>query len=323
MSNTTFYYSNNTSSTSSDTTLTLVSYSVPSGEDLISVDVGSIVTAIGEQCFYDTYHLETINFSNTSNVLSIGDFCFQNSGITSITIPSSVTTLGNGVLWNCSSLNTISYVSPSTITSIENITDTQNLTVNFYSTPSAPNPPLPATGVYNTSLYQGSPSFNYFSASCYNINTLILTLKDNQEQYIKIQDLKKNDLIKTYKNGYRPIKLIGKNSFVNNPSIFHSCMYYYNDLFITGGHSILVDEIDNKPKEYELWYNNKNKIEDKYLKLCCDDERFIKINSNDEFTVFHLVLEGDEKQYGIYVNESLLSETTTENNFHNQGFIEL
>ena len=245
--------------------------------------------------------------------------------MTSILIPSSITNIGNGTFINCSTLTTITYVNPSVIsTSTRNISNVNDITVNFSSPSSAPNPPSTATGVYRTSLYVGtSPTFNYFSASCYNINTLILTLKDNQEQYIKIQDLKKNDLIKTYKNGYRPIKLIGKNSFVNNPSIFHSCMYYYNDLFITGGHSILVDEIDNKPKEYELWYNNKNKIEDKYLKLCCDDERFIKINSNDEFTVFHLVLEGDEKQYGIYVNEGLLSETTTENNFHNQGFVEL
>ena len=309
----------------------------------ITIPTNATFTTITASCFQDCTSLTSITIP--SNVTNLNQSSFKNTGLTSITVPTSITTMGlscfqsctsltsiiipssvvsigSACLTDCGILSSITYNNPSGITFVGGgLTNVNNIIINFYSTPSAPNPPSPATGVYNTSLYSGTSTiFNYFAASCYNIDTLILTLKDNKEQYIKIQDLRKNDLIKTYKNGYKPIKLIGKNVFVNNSSIFHCCMYSYKNLFITGGHSILVDE---EPKENEHWYNCNYKIMDKYFKLCCDGNRFNKIDSNVEFTVFHLVLDGEETQYGIYINEGLLSETTTESNFYKSGFIEL
>jgi hypothetical protein len=312
MSVTTFYYSNSTTSTSTDTTLTAASYSVPSGFNLTRVDVGTAVTTIGNDCFFLKSSLATVNFLNTSTVSSLNIRCFAGTGLTSIEIPNSVTSIGSNILRSCNSLTTIKYLNPSAITATSDITDVNNLTVQFYSTPSAPDPPVPANGVYNTTRYTGTgETFQYFSAACYNIDTLVLAFKDNQEQYVKIQDLRKNDLIKTYNDGYRPIKLIGKSVITNNPSCPRLCMYHYNGLYITGGHSILVDEFCRK------------KIEDKYLRLCCDDKRFEKITNNDNYTVFHLVLEGEKSRYGIYVNNGILSETIKEEVFLEYNFTEI
>ena len=46
-----------------------------------------------------------------------------------------------------------------------------------------------------------------------------------EEEYIPIEHLKKGDLVKSYKHGYKKIDLIGKNIMINNPKHFSKCMY--------------------------------------------------------------------------------------------------
>ena len=46
---------------------------------------------------------------------------------------------------------------------------------------------------------------------CFNQGTKILCCNKNlKEEYISIENLKKGDLVKTYKHGYKKIDLIGK-----------------------------------------------------------------------------------------------------------------
>jgi len=58
--------------------------------------------------------------------------------------------------------------------------------------------------------------FNNISSLCYEKNTLILVLENDTEVYKKICELKVGDTVKTYKHGYKNIKLI--NSFKYNPA---------------------------------------------------------------------------------------------------------
>ena len=57
---------------------------------------------------------------------------------------------------------------------------------------------------------------------CFNEGTKILCYPDI---YKPIEELKKGDLVKSFKHGFRPIDLIGKNIMVNNPKEPFQCMY--------------------------------------------------------------------------------------------------
>ena len=155
--------------------------------------------------------------------------------------------------------------------------------------------------------------------SCYNKGTDILCLVDNIEKYVKIENLKIGDLVKTYKNGYNEIELIGKQIFRNNINKNTQCMYKIDDLIVSGGHFMLVDKKPDTETDPDF-YNLDLKIKDKYCLLACDYEKAIKIMDSEIYTIYHLVLKGDDLQYGIYVNNGLLSESTTKKNFIASNF---
>jgi hypothetical protein len=62
-------------------------------------------------------------------------------------------------------------------------------------------------------------------------------------------------------------------------------------------------------------YGFKTKISDKYLALACFSDEFEKIENNELYNVYHLILENNNKteQFGIYANDGILTETMTEN----------
>jgi hypothetical protein len=208
------------------------------------------------------------------------------------------------------------------------------MTVNFYLTQSAPNAPPVTTGtVYNTSLYNSSSSFNYFAQPlCFNEGTKILTLnKQWLEEYIPIENLKSGDLVKSYKHGYRKIDLIGKQTMINNPDINQYCMYkmkktdkngLLEDLTVTWGHSILVDELNEYKEENDKLFNGTTpKIDDKYLLLAGVSNDFIKEENKNMYTYYHFTLENngdDDERFGIWAN-GILTETPSKNYFTNYG----
>jgi sporulation protein YlmC with PRC-barrel domain len=157
---------------------------------------------------------------------------------------------------------------------------------------------------------------------CFKKDTKILCFKENKEIYIPIQNVKKNDLIKTSKNGYLRVNFIGK-SIIQNPSNnkrtldrLYKCSKenYPNlieDLFITGGHSILVDSLTEieKQKTNEIW-DKLQKTDDKYRLMVSIDEKSEPYQQQGEFTIYHIALENQDHygNYGIYAN-GLLVET--------------
>ena len=162
--------------------------------------------------------------------------------------------------------------------------------------------------------------------TCFNEGSLILTLnKFGKEQYIPIQNIRKGDLIKTLLNGYISVNMIGK-SIINNPThnkrikdrlyILKPSNYteLFEDLIITGCHSILVDTITHTEwqKTIEL-IKNIYITDKKYRLIACIDNRSIPYDVSGNHTIYHLALENDDyyMNYGIYAN-GLLVETTSQ-----------
>ena len=89
------------------------------------------------------------------------------------------------------------------------------------------------------------------------------------------------------------------------------------DIILTGGHSILVDELTENEQLNNNKYNFNSTIEDKKLLLVSSSNNFEQLQNDVQYELCHLVLENDNihERYGIYINEHILSETCSEFNF--------
>ena len=164
-------------------------------------------------------------------------------------------------------------------------------------------------------------------ASCFNSDTVICCLINGQEVNVPITEMKTGMLVKSYKYGYRRVKLIGKNDMINDITKPENCMYVKykeaerpemsrmtNDLTVTGAHYMLLDNQVGK-----LNY----KLDGKFMVQACFLPDFHQVNNNETYTYYHLILENDgdkNKRYGIYAN-GLLTETPTEEQFLKHGYI--
>lgn len=199
------------------------------------------------------------------------------------------------------------------------------------------------TGVYNngtdllTILPNSSSFYVYPSAPCFLEGTKVLTLIYGKDEYVPIETLQKGDLIKTTRDGYKKIELIGKGD-IQNPATsdrienrLYKCSpesypELKEDLYITGCHSILVDTITDKQREETMNHLGKIYITDKkYRLMACVDERAEPWNSKGLYNIWHIALENaDEKMnYGIYVNGGLLVETCSINILKNHSNLKI
>ena len=163
--------------------------------------------------------------------------------------------------------------------------------------------------VFGMAIGYDATAVDPLTITCFCKGTEILCITD-KEEYIKVEDLKINTLVKTYKNESKKIVSIYKTIYKNDTSYHQICKIsnyknQTNDLYLTGGHSILVDELSEteKSKTLEYW-NEYKKINDKYLLLSCVNDNIVKIDDEDDYEVYHIVLDNDDElgQYGIYAN---------------------
>jgi len=167
------------------------------------------------------------------------------------------------------------------------------------------------SGIYIASLSSPPPCFLYDSK--------ILTDKG----YIPIQNLRKGDLVKTLKDDFKPIDIIGKRDIVHTAipvrlkeQLYRCTKEQYSelteDLIITGCHSILVDNFDSdKQRERVVQVNGDAYVTDgKYRLPACVDDRTRIYEKPGNYTIYHLALENEHYtgNYGIYAN-GLLVET--------------
>ena len=188
------------------------------------------------------------------------------------------------------------------------------------------------TNTLTAPLYTIATPTSIPDPSCFNEGTKILCLNTNfQEEYIPIENLRKGDLVKSYKHGYRKIELIGKNPMINNPEKFNACMYkmektedngLLEDLIVTGGHSILVDNLGEYKEENDKIFGGIQMIDDKYLLLSAVSKDFKKLEHTHLYTYYHFILENngnDTERFGVWAN-GVLTETTCKQDFMNHTY---
>ena len=159
---------------------------------------------------------------------------------------------------------------------------------------------------------------------CFKEGTKILCLKDDVEQYIEIEKLRKGDLVKTLKHEYVSINLIGYSEIYNSGDderienrLYKCSKSEYpelnEDLIITGCHSILINHITPEQVDKTIKMLDRIYITDgKYRLMACIDDRAETYKEKGRFTVWHLALDNTDyyMNYGIYAN-GLLVETTS------------
>ena len=178
------------------------------------------------------------------------------------------------------------------------------------------------------------------SSPCYLEGTKILCRINNGLSYISIEDITIGTIIKTYKRGYKRVIHIGKCQIKKEPIVGTSNLNklyilekdkfpkLFQNLYITGAHSILVNNLPSKVKSLLTFANRVPNIEDKFLlpafannkcRLVAPEELIYSTNtskSSTYHTVYHLVLENNNKykNYGIWAN-GILSETLSIHNY--------
>jgi hypothetical protein len=254
----------------------------------VSVEVGTICDSIESGCFRDSVSLKIFRIKDPRKLISIG----------------------NDIFVGCNPMTVIFDFTPNE---------------NFLN---------PVCRKLKAEFPEGS--IFIYDPFCFNEGTKILSLnKQLEEEYISIENLRKGDLVKSYKHGYRKVDLIGKNVMINNPELFTSCMYkmektdengLLEDLIITGGHSLLVDDLGSFKEENDKLFSGETlRIDDKYLLLAGVSSDFVKLDNTDKYTYYHFVLENngdDEERFGVWAN-GVLTETPSKNFLLQREYIPL
>ena len=163
---------------------------------------------------------------------------------------------------------------------------------------------------------------------CFKEDTKILAM----DGYKKIQELKDGDFVKTVSNGYVEIEKIASKLFTHNGDTerIKNQLYIckkdnyselFEDLVITGCHSILVDEfVDEEQKENVIRINGDTYITDDYYRLpACVDNRAVVYDKTGEYFIYHFALKHKDSfmNYGVYAN-GLLVESCSMHNLKKQ-----
>jgi len=158
----------------------------------------------------------------------------------------------------------------------------------------------------------------YVPPPCFLKGSKILTNRG----YIPVEQLYPGDLVKTVEHDYKRIEMIGYSQIYNpaNTERTKNRLYrcakskypsLFEDLIITGCHSILVGEFKEGEREKTEDVLGKIYVTDhKYRLPACVDKRADTYEVEGTFTIYHLALENDDyyMNYGIYAN-GLLVET--------------
>ena len=333
--------------TFSNTVLTLGDFAFQGCTGLTSVVIPNSVTFLGNGCFAQCSGLTSMILGNS--IITIDQNCFDScSSLTSIIIPDSVVNIGvqcfifctaltSVILGNsvsflaqqafefCSALTTLTFKNQNALTfaGVIIFIGTPAMTVTYKNTPNQA--ALNAVSLNLQSQFTEGTIFIYEEASCFLDGTLILSYVDDKEQYIRIEELSKGMLVKTFKHGYKPIFGIIKTQFYNCKNKeyqLYECsnIHYpevFQNLYITGNHSILVDKVTEKQREECIKSMGRFFVTDGKGRLMAHlDERAVPYNIKGVCNIYHIALEHENntKNYGIYAN-GLLVETTSKRNF--------
>ena len=166
----------------------------------------------------------------------------------------------------------------------------------------------------------GVLDFTLPEAPCFLEGTKILCFENNQEVYRAVESLRKGDLVKTIYNGYMPVCMMGTTSIYNPGNDYRIANRLYKcpkekyptlfeDLYITGCHSILVPSMSDDEWEITKAVNGNVYVTDNHFRLlACADENAEPFNKEGFMNIYHIALEHNDicMNYGIYANGLLV-----------------
>jgi hypothetical protein len=155
---------------------------------------------------------------------------------------------------------------------------------------------------------------------CFLEGTKILCFENNEEVYRPVESLRKGDLVKTIYNGYMPVCMMGTTSLYNPGNDYRVANRLYKcprekyqtlfeDLYITGCHSILVPSMTDDQWENTKAVNGNIYVTDNHFRLiACADEKAEPFNKEGFMNIYHIALEHHDicMNYGIYANGLLV-----------------
>jgi hypothetical protein len=174
-------------------------------------------------------------------------------------------------------------------------------------------------------------------APCFLEGSEILCLVDDKEVYVPVENLQKGTLVKTSLDGYKKVEAIGKKGIWNpeTPERIQQRLYkltpakypeLQKDLFLTGCHSILVDELTEYQRQKSIEELERIFVTDrKYRLIACVDQRAEPWQSQGAYVVWHFALESENVRtnYGVYANGGLLVESCSINYLQNRSNMRL
>jgi len=298
---------------------------------LTSITFPSSLTSISSGAFYNCTGLTSIDLSGCTSLTSINNYAFYNClGLTSITFPSSLGTIGSSAFQICTNLSAAYFngLSMPTLSS-DSFTTIANPSTAYY---------LPGVDQTSLTAFKAFKFFtNYieYTLPCFLKGSNILT----NQGYKEIETLKKGDLVKTLKNGFLPIVLIGKKDIYHPASKERTKdqLYQYSpsqyqelteELVLTGCHSILVncltqEEGEKTMQDFGCIFETDGKPR---LMTYINDKASIYPTPGN-YTIYHFALENKHYTgiYGVYAN-GLLVETCSQRylqEFANMNLINL
>ena len=112
-----FYFAQNLTNIIIPTSVTSIGNDVfGNSPSLTTINIPPLITNLGYSLFAGCSNLASITFDSINNLLTIGDYVFQDTAITSITLPNSVTSIGSFAFFGATDL--LSIIIPPAVTSI-------------------------------------------------------------------------------------------------------------------------------------------------------------------------------------------------------------
>jgi hypothetical protein len=161
---------------------------------------------------------------------------------------------------------------------------------------------------------------------CFLEGAKILCFENNKEVYRPVESLQKGDLVKTIYNGYMPVCMMGTTKLYNPGNDYRITNRIYKcpkekypslfeDLYITGCHSILVPQMTNDQWENTKAVNGNIYVTDNHFRLiACADEKAEPYNKEGYMNIYHIALDHHDicMNYGIYANGLLVESCSIE-----------
>jgi len=136
--------------------------------------------------------------------------------------------------------------------------------------------------------------------------TCILT----QNSWVRVEDLRLGDMVKTYKHGLRRIIHISKWGGKNESVVWHKALYKgqregFEPLIVAGCHGLIEESMTKQEEQRQTvyWGPDKHRVDDMALLITAASKDFYRVQAIISYTYYMFAL---DSQYGIYANGFLV-----------------